>query len=40
MDSMDMSLCKLWKIVVDKEACCATVHVVKKSGTQLSDNNK
>ena len=37
MDSMDMNLCKLWKIAVDREPCCAAVHAVKKGGTQLSD---
>ena len=30
-DSMDMSLSKLWKIVKDREACCAVIHGVAKS---------
>ena len=32
-DSMDMSLSKLPEIVKDREACCDTVHGVRKSWT-------
>ena len=36
-DSMDMSLGKLWELVMDSEACCAVIHGATKSRTRLSN---
>ena len=36
-DSVEMSLSKLWKLVMDRETWRAVVHGVRKCQTQLSD---
>ena len=40
IDSMDMGLGRLWKLVMDREAWSAVVHGVTKSRTQLSDRTE
>ena len=36
-DSVDMSLSKLWELVIDREAWSAAIHGITKSWTRLRD---
>ena len=37
IDSMDLSMSKLWELVKNRDAWCAVVHRVAKSRTRLRD---
>ena len=39
-DSMDMSLCELWEVVMDREAWRPEIHGVAESRTRLSDSTE